>query len=268
MSRKAQEHHPRKRFGQHFLSDQSIIAQLVAAIAPRRDDCMVEIGPGLGALTHPLIKILKHLHTVELDRDLAARLRELARVSGQITVHEIDALAFDFASLHEDEPLRIVGNLPYNISTPLMFHLLDSSAPIADMHFMLQREVVMRLAAQTNTRAYGKLSVMMQYQCEVDWLFDVPPQAFTPPPKVDSAVVRLVPRRTPPADVGDLQAFERLVHQAFSQRRKTLRNTLRPLLNVAQIQACDVDPGDRAESLDLQAFARLSRTLSGTFATQ
>jgi len=268
VSRKAQTHRPRKRFGQHFLSDQSVIAQLVAAIHPQPNDCMVEIGPGLGALTYPLLKTLTHLHTVELDRDLAARLRAFAGVLGQITVHEMDALAFDFADLVESRALRIVGNLPYNISTPLLFHLLDSRAPVADMHFMLQREVAARLAAQTSTREYGKLSVMMQYHCEVDWLFDVAPQAFTPPPKVDSAVVRLTPRKTPLVDVGDLHAFERLVHLAFSQRRKTLRNALKPLMNEAQIWACNVHPGDRAESLNLQAFARLSHGFSGTLAAQ
>ncbi len=259
------QHRPRKRFGQNFLRDAQVIARIVDAIAPQRGDRMVEIGPGLGALTAPLLARLDALEVVELDRDLAARLRlqacSGAAQCGELRVHEADALRFDFAALAGDGPIRVVGNLPYNISTPLIFHLLSFGGCIRDMHFMLQREVVERLAAAPGGRDYGRLSVMAQYHCAVAPLFGVPPGAFEPPPKVESAIVRLRPHPRPPVDVGDAALFAELVAQAFGQRRKTLRNNLRGLLDAAAIAACGIDPGRRAETLSLADFAALAHSL-------
>ena len=252
-------HKPRKRFGQNFLHDDAIINHIVAATNPQPDDVFVEIGPGLGALTVPLLKQLDHLHVVELDRDIIPRLQQLPGGTHKLTIHSADALKFDFSALESDKPLRIIGNLPYNISTPLLFHLLSMRERIQDMHFMLQREVVQRLAASPGNKNYGRLSVICQYHCEVTSLIDVPPESFDPPPKVDSAVVRLRPHTEPPVDIGNLAAFEKLVTGAFAQRRKTLRNNLKHLLTSEQISACDIDPGTRAETLTLEQFAALSR---------
>jgi 16S rRNA (adenine1518-N6/adenine1519-N6)-dimethyltransferase len=249
------QHRPRKRFGQNFLADASVVRKIVAAIAPRAGDRMVEIGPGLGALTAPLLQTLKHLHVVEIDRDLIARL-EREFPADRLTVHAGDALAFDFGSL--GEKLRIVGNLPYNISTPLLFHLARFAPQVEDMHFMLQKEVVERMAAAPGSAAYGRLSVMLQYRFMVERLFVVPPGAFRPAPKVDSAIVRLVPYATLPHLAGDEALFGRLVAAAFGQRRKTLRNTLRDFLSADDWAATGIDPGLRAENLGVDAFVRLA----------
>ncbi len=256
------DHRPRKRFGQNFLQDPHVVAKIVHAIAPRPDDHLVEIGPGLGALTEALLPQVEAMDAVELDRDLVPKLAQRCGSLGQLQIHSADALKFDFTSLAADgRPLRIIGNLPYNISTPLMFYLLKSRAVIRDMHFMLQKEVVDRLAATPGGKDYGRLSVMMQYHCAVDSLFDVPPGAFNPPPKVNSAVVRLRPWDEPPVEVPDAAVLEKLVTQAFSQRRKTLRNTLKGLLSSEQIATQDIDPVRRAETLSLAEFAALARVV-------
>ncbi len=256
------EHRPRKRFGQNFLTDTNIVSKIAHAIRVQTEDHLVEIGPGLGALTEVLLPQVNAMDAVELDRDLIPRLAQRCGALGQLQIHSADALKFDFASLAVDgRPLRIVGNLPYNISTPLMFPLLKNRAVIRDMHFMLQKEVVDRLAASPGCKDYGRLSVMMQYHCAVDSLFDVPPGAFNPPPKVTSAVVRLRPWDEPPVQVPDVALLEKLVTQAFSQRRKTLRNTLKGLLTAEQITAQDVDPARRAETLSLAEFAALTRAV-------
>jgi 16S rRNA (adenine1518-N6/adenine1519-N6)-dimethyltransferase len=252
-------HQPRKRFGQHFLHDPQIIARIVAAIRPQPGEPLVEIGSGLGALTRPLLQAVGQLDVVELDRDLLEPLQARCAGLGTLRIHQADALTFDFAQLRGEGPrLRIAGNLPYNISTPLLFHLLNQAEQIHDLHFMLQREVVERMAAGPGEDAYGRLSVMLQYRCRIEALFTVGPGAFQPPPKVWSAVVRLVPRETPAVAVRDEQRFAEVVRRAFAQRRKTLRNSLQGLLDVDQIQAAGVDPAARPETLDLIAFAALS----------
>ncbi len=247
-------HRPRKRFGQNFLHDPGIIGRIVDAIHPREGEHLVEIGPGQGALTEGLLAGGCRLDAIELDRDLVPGLRERFGTSDRFQVIEADALKVDFAALaNSDTPLRVVGNLPYNISTPLIFHLLTAAAHIQDMHFMLQREVVNRLAAGPGTKAWGKLGVMAQYHCRVDALFEVPPGAFHPPPKVVSAIVRLVPRAQA-AEPEREKRLRRVVSAAFSQRRKTLRNTLRDLVDVQQLQELGIDPGARAETLSLEQF--------------
>jgi len=257
------KHIPRKRFGQNFLHDSSVIDRIVRAVAPKAGQKLVEIGPGLGALTLPILQQLGQLQVVELDRDLIPKLEALCADQGELIVHSADALKFDFAALcDENEKLRLVGNLPYNISTPLIFHLLQSVERIHDMHFMLQYEVVQRMAASPGGRDYGRLSVMCQYYCQVHALFTVRPGAFNPPPKVNSAIVRLTPHQEPLVEVGEVELFAKVVRQAFSQRRKTLRNTLRPLLSAEAIVSCDIDPSLRAESLSLAQFASLSRYYS------
>lgn len=263
-----QEHKARKRFGQHFLTDASVVVRIVNAVNPQTNDHLVEIGPGLGVLTVELLRCVPAMDAVELDRDIIPKLAARCGTKGQLTIHASDALRYDFSQLAADgRALRIVGNLPYNISTPLMFHLLESKAVIRDMHFMLQKEVVDRLAAQPSTKDYGKLSVMMQYYCRVEHLFDVPPTAFDPPPKVDSAVVRLVPYAEPPVLVHDMRLFEQLVTQAFSQRRKTLRNTLKTLLSAETMVALGIDPSRRAETLSLQEFSLLANATNNHTAT-
>ena len=253
-------HQPRKRFGQNFLQKQEIIEDILHAIGPRPDDLMVEIGPGLGALTHPLARALKQLHVIELDRDIVKTLREkynghAKHAHGNVVIHEGDALRFDFASLGTG--LRIVGNLPYNISTPLLFHLTEQIACVRDIHAMLQKEVVERMVAAPDTAAYGRLSVALQYRFEMEKVLDVGPDAFYPQPKVDSAVIRMLPRvkHTPAAT--DEALFAHIVTTAFSQRRKTLRNTLRNILEAADFEALDIDPGARAETLSVSDFVRI-----------
>jgi 16S rRNA (adenine1518-N6/adenine1519-N6)-dimethyltransferase len=252
-------HRPRKRFGQHFLHDPSVLARMVQAIDPRPGQHLVEIGPGMGALTLPLLERVGSLEAVELDRDLAPRLEAAAQSVGELVIHQADALRFDFAQLaRPGERLRVVGNLPYNISTPLIFHLLEQSAVIEDMHFLLQKEVVDRLSAAPGGSDYGRLSVMVQYRCRTQPLFIVRPGAFNPPPKVDSAFVRLVPYTAPPFLATDEDLFARIVAQAFSQRRKTLRNALRGLVEPESFEAAGIDPARRAETLSVEEYIALS----------
>lgn len=253
------KHIPRKRFGQNFLSDPDIIRALVDAIRPQPDDVMVEIGPGLGALTQPLLKTLHHLHAVELDRDIVAWMQG-HYPAGKITIHNIDALKFDFATL--GRKIRVVGNLPYNISTPILFHLLDQVDHIVDMHFMLQKEVVERMVAEPSTPEYGRLSVMLQYRLNMSYLFTVPPEAFDPAPKVESAFVRAVPFAAPPHPARDEKLFGKIVTAAFAQRRKTLRNTLKDLLDDAGFAALDIDPQLRAENLPVERFVAIANHLA------
>lgn len=252
------EHQARKRFGQNFLVDGNIIRNIVAAIAPRADERMVEIGPGLAALTRPLSERLDHLYVVEIDRDLAARLRA-AFPPEKLSVIETDALAFDFASLAAGPAsLRVVGNLPYNISSPLLFHLAGSAAVIRDMTFMLQKEVVQRIVAAPDGEDYGRLSVMLQYRFRCEKLFDVPPGAFRPAPKVMSAIVRLVPRPCEELAVRDEALFAAVVKAAFGQRRKTLRNTLKPWLDTDDFAALGLDATRRGETLEVADYVAIA----------
>jgi 16S rRNA (adenine1518-N6/adenine1519-N6)-dimethyltransferase len=253
------QHRPRKRFGQHFLTDPGVIDAIVAAISPHNDDVVVEIGPGQGAITRPLAKRAGTLHAIELDRDLAARLRKEYHDSTNVTLHEADALKFDFAALGDS--LRIVGNLPYNISTPLLFHLLDYRRQIIDMHFMLQKEVVDRMAAPPGSKTYGRLSIMLGCRFQIDALFDVDRQAFEPPPDVTSAIVRLAPLPADTYVINDEQVFAKLVAQAFSQRRKTIRNSLRTMLDESALVAAGIDPGLRPEAIAIADYVRLANTL-------
>ena len=245
----------RKRFGQHFLTDRHYLERIVAAIGPRPADSMVEIGPGTGILTDELARVLDHLDVVEIDRDLAAALRNRYDAA-KVRVHEGDALEFDFASL--PAPLRVAGNLPYNVSTPILFRMAGLADRIADCTFLLQREVVDRMAAAPDTPDYGRLSVMLQYRFEVEPLLRVPPGAFTPPPKVDSAVVRMVPLGPDRAVAHDENRFAAVVMAAFSQRRKTLRNAVRALVTDAAFVAAGIDPSRRGETLSVKEFITLS----------
>ncbi len=250
----------RKRFGQNFLQDDNVISGIIGAIAPRPGQKLVEIGPGLGALTEHLLAGAGELDVVELDRDLIPILRtQFFRYEDKFRIHQGDALKFNFSDLAEtDKPLRIVGNLPYNISTPLIFHLLSFGAQIKDMHFMLQKEVVQRLAAAPGDKNYGRLSIMAQYFCQVDNLFEVPPEAFDPQPKVDSAIVRLIPHATLPVIADSEKDLTDLVRTSFSQRRKTLRNNLKKMLPSAAIEAAEIDPSIRPENLSLAEFVKLA----------
>ncbi|TXS90839.1 16S rRNA (adenine(1518)-N(6)/adenine(1519)-N(6))-dimethyltransferase RsmA [Parahaliea maris] len=257
-------HFPRKRFGQNFLEDTSVIGRIADAIQPREADHLVEIGPGQGALTEALITLGCRLDVVELDRDLVTGLLAAFSIYPGFKLHSADALKFDFASLAGDErPLRIVGNLPYNISTPLIFRLLEFAPLIQDMHFMLQLEVVQRLAAEPGSKAWGRLGIMAQYLCEVEHLFDVPPEAFYPPPKVQSAIVRLVPRQSSPWPECNPKSLKRVVQSAFAQRRKTLRNNLKGMMDDAGLQALGLDPGARAETLELVDFIHIANAING-----
>ncbi|MDX5299677.1 MAG: 16S rRNA (adenine(1518)-N(6)/adenine(1519)-N(6))-dimethyltransferase RsmA [Gammaproteobacteria bacterium] len=262
MSRKAVAgHQARKRFGQNFLHDAGVIDKIVRSIRPQADDALVEIGPGLGALTEELLLANPNLQVVELDRDLIPVLRTKFFNYPGFTIHEGDALRFDFASLCEGRPLRIVGNLPYNISTPLIFHLLKQAGRVQDMHFMLQKEVVERLAAQPGDSAYGRLGIMAQYYCRVQPLFVVGPGAFRPAPKVDSAVVRLVPHAVLPYPARDVRLLERVVRTAFSARRKTLRKALATLVPLELWAQLGIDDGLRPERLSLADFVRIADAL-------
>ena len=258
---KSTKHLPRKRFGQHFLVDTSAIRKIVDAVAPRTDDLVVEIGPGLGAITLPLMERLDHLHVVEIDRDIAGRLRS-SQDPAKITIHEADALRFDFTALGSD--LRIVGNLPYNISTPLLFHIAASTKNIRDCHFMLQREVVDRMVAEPGGKDYGRLSVMLQYRFRMGKILDVPPGAFNPPPKVQSAVVRMVPIAEPKVRADDEGMLSELVRRAFTQRRKTLRNALSGLLDEAGFVEAGLDPGVRPETVGVEGFVRAANIAART----
>jgi len=256
------KHRPRKRFGQNFLHDQQVIERIVASIAPQPTDLLLEIGPGQAALTTPLLASGAELHVLEIDRDLVAQLEQKFAYNSNITIHLCDALQLDFSEITGGRPFRLIGNLPYNISTPLIFHLLRWHELVTDMHFMLQKEVVARMASGPGSKAYGRLSVMTQFRCQVTPLFDVPPESFTPAPRVCSSIVRLRPRGTPPFETGSDKSLEQVVAAAFSQRRKTLRNSLRNLLSAEQILAAGIDPGQRAEQLSLSQFAALARSLS------
>ena len=251
-------HRARKRFGQNFLTDRGVVSRIVDSIAPQAGQLILEIGPGQAALTDPLADSGAELHLLEIDRDLAARLRTRFITRDNVSVHEGDALKLDFGDITGGRPFRLVGNLPYNISTPLLFHVLQWNELVEDMHFMLQQEVVKRMAAEPGGKAWGKLSLMCQYRCAVTPLFTVPPEAFSPAPRVQSAIVRLVPHAQPPVEITDMQAFERLVGQAFSQRRKTLRNSLRGLVGPSNMEAAGIDPGTRPETLSLEQFAVLT----------
>jgi len=255
VARAAPSHVPRKRFGQNFLVDESAISAIVAAVAPRPRDLLVEIGPGLGALTLPLSGRLDHLHVIEIDRDIVARLRA-ALPAARVTVHEGDALQFDFRTL--GPRLRVVGNLPYNISTPLLFHLARHAGAILDIHAMLQREVVARMVAEPSSSEYGRLSVMLQYRFEMERVLAVPSTAFRPAPKVESAVVRLTPYARLPHPARDEAMLGKIVTAAFGQRRKTLRNALRGHIGAADFEQLGMDAGLRAQDLHVADFVRLA----------
>ena len=248
-------HLPRKRFGQHFLADPHHLARIVAAIAPREADTMVEIGPGQGALTAPLLKTLRHLTAIEIDRDLVAGLRTRYD-EAQLTLISADALSFDFATLAS--PLRVVGNLPYNISTPLLFHLARFAPRLVDIHALLQREIVDRMAAAPGDKTYGRLSVMLQAQFAIERLCVIPPGAFNPPPQVTSALVRLTPLGARAPAIADHKLFSAIVAAAFGQRRKTLRNAWRNVLTAADFTTLDIDAALRAEMLTVEAFLRVA----------
>lgn len=268
-SKKHLGHTARKRFGQNFLHDTHVIQNIVAAICPQKDQFLLEIGPGLGALTEPVAEQIDRLTVLELDRDLAERLRHHPFLHQKLNVIETDAMLFDFAQLYaseklaeEQQKIRVFGNLPYNISTPLMFHLFRFCDIIQDMHFMLQKEVVKRLCAAPNSKAYGRLTIMTQYFCQVMPVLEVPPSAFKPAPKVDSAVVRLIPHQQLPHAVKDLYWLNRVTAQAFNQRRKTLRNALSTLISPENLTALLIDLNARAENLSIADYARLANWLA------
>jgi 16S rRNA (adenine1518-N6/adenine1519-N6)-dimethyltransferase len=264
MPKRPPQHRPRKRFGQNFLRDPGVIHRIVSAIHPREEEHLVEIGPGQGALTAALVTSGCQLDVIELDRDLVPGLLVAFSIHPRFRLHSEDALRFDFASLAAgDERLRVVGNLPYNIATPLIFRLLENTAFIEDMHFMLQLEVVERLAAHPGNKDWGRLGIMAQYHCRVEHLFNVPPEAFRPPPRVQSAVVRLVPHREhpwPDCNRADLQA---VVQAAFAQRRKTLRNNLKGLIEDSALAELGIDPSARAETLQLTQFIEIANAIHG-----
>ena len=253
-------HQARKRFGQNFLHDPNVIRNIVKSIRPKPGQNIVEIGPGLGAITEELLDGTDgYLNVVELDRDLIPGLNIKFFNMPGFTIHEADALKFDFASLKDDErQLRIVGNLPYNISTPLIFHLLSYSGLVKDMHFMLQKEVVQRLAAGPGHKNYGRLSIMAQYFCQIQHMFDVGPGAFKPAPKVDSAIVRLVPYDELPFPVKDHRTLENVVRESFSMRRKTLRNNLKRTITSEQLESLGIDAGLRPERLSLEEYTKIA----------
>jgi 16S rRNA (adenine1518-N6/adenine1519-N6)-dimethyltransferase len=271
------QHYAKKRFGQNFLIDNTIINQIVDCIQPQADDLMIEIGPGLGAMTKPLLSRLNQLHVIELDRDIIPKLIKNCVFSdaankNKLLVNEIDVLKFDFAEFYAqqaavknagtEQKLRIVGNLPYNISTPVLFHLLDYRQVIQDMHFMLQKEVVDRIVASPGNKHYGRLSVMIQAFCDAEALFEVPPYAFSPAPKVNSAILRLQPNARYEQHINDFSAFENLVRQAFSQRRKTLKNTLKDICSAEQIATANLQTSQRAEELSVSDFISLYQVIS------
>ncbi|KTD69550.1 dimethyladenosine transferase (16S rRNA dimethylase) [Legionella steelei] len=253
-------HSPRKRFGQNFLQNRHIIDDIVRAINPQAEDNMLEIGPGLGALTEPLLRRLNHLTAVEIDTDLQKYLADLAIAQGKLRLVAADALTLDYSQFGSQ--LRVVGNLPYNISTPLLIHLLRFTSSIEDMHFMLQKEVVERIAAEPGSKAYGRLTVMLQYHCAVDYLFDVPPEAFDPQPKVDSAVVRLIPHRVSPFEEVSKAQLERLVASAFAMRRKTLNNNLKGIITAEQLSTLGIDGSKRPEQISISEYVQLAKFIS------
>ncbi|WP_395822696.1 16S rRNA (adenine(1518)-N(6)/adenine(1519)-N(6))-dimethyltransferase RsmA [Collimonas sp.] len=255
------KHIARKRFGQNFLTDDTVLFNIISAIDPQADDNMVEIGPGLAAMTRLLLESLKQLHVVELDRDLVARLQKNFDPA-RLHVHSADALKFDFSSiaLAGDKKLRVVGNLPYNISSPLLFHLTEIAPQVQDQHFMLQKEVVERMVAQPGSKAFGRLSVMLQWRYHMELLFVVPPTAFDPPPRVESAIVRMIPIAQPLAC--DQLTLEAVVLKAFSQRRKVIRNCLAGMFSESQLIDAGVDPQARPEALPMERFVALANAWS------
>lgn len=256
------EHKARKRFGQNFLIDHQIINAIVQAVVPRKDDVLVEIGPGKGAITELLADATEHLRVIELDRDLVPWLKVKFEKHPDFQLFQADALKFDFAQLIKPgQRFRVVGNLPYNISTPLIFHLLSYASAIHDMHFMLQKEVVKRMAALPGESAYGRLGIMVQYFCQVDDLFDVPPESFDPAPKVDSAIVRLIPHQNLPYKSNHFATLERIVNLAFQQRRKTLRNSLKNHVSADQLDDLPVDLSLRPEEISLSEYVAISNLL-------
>jgi 16S rRNA (adenine1518-N6/adenine1519-N6)-dimethyltransferase len=270
MNRPHSQHRPRKRFGQNFLHDASVIDRIAAAVHPQAGQHLVEIGPGQGALTEALLASHCMLDVIELDRDLVPGLLAAFSREPGFKLHNADALTFDFAALltrtatepgSDAERLRVVGNLPYNISTPLIFKLLENCPIVQDMHFMLQLEVVQRLAASPGSKHWGRLGIMAQYQCKVEHLFDVAPHAFRPPPKVQSAIVRLTPWPVSPWPPCSEPLLRKLVKAAFAQRRKTLRNNLKEIIDSTQLEALGIDPGARAETLQLAQFIEITNTI-------
>lgn len=256
-------YHAKKQFGQNFLRDEGIIDTIINTIAPSDNATMVEIGPGLGALTEPVCERIRHLSVIEIDRDLAEQLRHHPFIRDQLTIYEEDALSFDFSKLKEDDkPLRIYGNLPYNISTPLLFHLFSFGSLIQDMHFMLQKEVVDRLTAVPDTKDYGKLTIMGQYYSKMMPFLEVPPSAFTPSPKVDSAVIKIIPYVAKPFVADDEKLMHRVVASAFNQRRKTISNSMSEYLNSDDFCALGLDPKSRAENLTVEQYVRITNYLS------
>ena len=253
-------HSPRKRFGQNFLHNRHIIDNILRAINPQANDNVLEIGPGLGALTQPLLRKLNHLTAVEIDTDLQQYLAELPIAQGKLQLISADALTIDYSQF--GPKLRVVGNLPYNISTPILIHLLQFASYIEDMYFMLQKEVVDRMAAGPGSKAYGRLSVMLQYHCEVEHLFDVPPEAFEPQPKVDSAVVRLIPFKSSPFDSVAVEQLERLVASSFAMRRKTLTNNLKGIISFAELTELGIDGSKRPEQISVAEYVQLAKFIS------
>lgn len=255
------KHIARKRFGQNFLTDQQVLSDIIRSINPQRGETMVEIGPGLAAMTRLLLEGLDQLHVVELDRDLVVRLKKNFAPE-KLLIHEGDALVFDFASIAvpEGKKLRVVGNLPYNISSPLLFHLAEYVDHVEDQHFMLQKEVVERMVAEPGGKEYGRLSVMLQWRYHMELLFVVPPTAFDPPPRVDSAIVRMIPKKERLAC--DLHHLEQVVTKAFSQRRKVIRNCLNGLFTEQQLIAVGIDPQLRAEAIPLEQYVALANLLN------
>jgi 16S rRNA (adenine1518-N6/adenine1519-N6)-dimethyltransferase len=253
------QHQARKRFGQHFLVDEGILNSIVLAIRPTPNENIVEIGPGLGAMTQWVLPYVDQLHVVEIDRDLVRRLRH-GKMADKLVVHEADALSFDFSSL--PQPLRIIGNLPYNISSPLLFHLAQFAHNVVDQHFMLQKEVIDRMAASPGKKDYGRLTVMLQSRYEIEHLFDVPPEAFDPPPRVMSAIVRMTPLKTPLLHPEKAGIFSALVAQAFSQRRKMLRNTLGVCVAAEALEAAGFDLTRRAEEVAVETYINLANSLT------
>jgi len=255
------KHIARKRFGQNFLTDDGVLHQIIRGIGPGKDDVMVEIGPGLAAMTNLLLQAMPHMHVVELDRDLVARLKK-SYPAERLTVHEGDALKFDFRSIPvpEGKKLRVVGNLPYNISSPLLFHLATISEHVLDQHFMLQKEVVERMVAEPGSKVYGRLSVMLQWRYHMELLFVVPPEAFDPPPKVDSAIVRMIPRKDVP--LCDGAALEEVVTKAFTQRRKVIRNCLSGMFTEEELLQAGADPQARPETISLEVYVALANLWS------
>ncbi len=258
-------YHAKKRLGQHFLHDPFVIDRIVHLIADQPDAIVVEIGPGLGAITAPLLTQQGRLHVVELDTDVIPALIEKCKPLGELTLHQANALRFDFTNLLSNDTtgqkLRLIGNLPYNISTPLLFHLFTQLESIKDMHFMLQKEVVDRLTAPPGSKRYGRLSIMASLYCRAEALFEIGPGAFKPPPKVDSAIVRLSPHSQPPVELKDKNQFAHIVNQAFCHRRKTLRKIFKKQLDAAQWETLDIDPQARPETLSLAEFAQISNLL-------